>query len=89
MQIQKTQYTETKQLGTFRNHFGYSKVTEYSFELDHNISEKAFNKILEENGIKLYGFVSKFVKKVFVDINIDTMQKIYKYVFVAQEVEYV
>lgn len=86
MKITKRQFTETKQLGTFRNHFGYGEVTEYTIETTRNLTQEGVEKVLEENGIKVFGFVF-YLPKVEVDFNIDQMARVFKYV--VREVEYV
>lgn len=85
MQIAKRQFTERKQLGTFRNHFGYGEITEYSFETTRNLTNDAVDKILEENGIKVFGFI--FHIKNEIDYSIEQMAKVFRYV--VREVEYV
>ena len=85
MQITKTQYTETKQLGTFRNHFGYGEVTEYTFETTRNMNEERVLEVLKENGFNAYGFIQ--VIKNEIDYSIEQMAKVFRYV--VREVEYV
>lgn len=85
MKISKKQFTETKQLGTFRNNFGYGEVTEYSFETTRNLSDEAVDKILEENGIKVFGFIFHVKKEI--DFSIEQMARVFRYV--VREVEYV
>lgn len=85
MEIKKTQYTETKQLGTFRNHFGYGEVTEYSFETTRNMNEESVLEVLKQNGFNVFGFVSVVKKEI--DYSIEQMARVFRYV--VKEVEFV
>jgi hypothetical protein len=85
MKIEKKHFTETKQIGTFRNYYGYGEVTEYSFTTTRNLTEDAVDKILEDNGIKVFGII--FHIKQEIDYSIEQMARVFKYV--VREVEYV
>lgn len=85
MKISKTHYTERKQLGTFRNYFGYGEVTEYSFETTRNMTDERVLEVLKENGFNAYGFIE--VIKNEIDYNIEQMARVFRYV--VKEVEYV
>lgn len=85
MQISKTQYTERKQLGTFRNYFGYGEVTEYSFETTRNMTDERVLEILKENGYNACGFIQVIKEKI--DYSIEYMAYVFRYV--VREVEYV
>lgn len=85
MQIEKRQYTETKQLGTFRNHFGYGEVTEYSFETTRNMNEECVLEVLKQNGFNVFGLIS--VAKKEIDYSIEQMARVFRYV--VKEVELV
>lgn len=85
MEIKKTQYTETKQLGTFRNSFGYGEVIEYSFETTRNMNEESVLEVLKQNGFNVFGFVSVIKKKI--DYSIEQMARVFRYV--VKEVEFV
>lgn len=85
MKIQKRQFTERKQLGTFRNHFGYGEVTEYSFETTRNMTDERVLEVLKENGFNAYGFIQ--VIKNEIDYSIEQMARVFRYV--VREVEYV
>lgn len=85
MQIEKKQYTETKQLGTFKNSFGYGEVTEYSFETTRNMNEESVLEVLKQNGFNVFGFVSVVKKEI--DYSIEQMARVFKYV--VKEVEFV
>ena len=85
MEIKKTQYTETKQLGTFRNNFGYGEVIEYSFETTRNMNEESVLEVLKQNGFNVFGFVSVVKKEI--DYSIEQMARVFKYV--VKEVEFV
>lgn len=87
MQIQKTHYSMTQKLDTFGNKIGYTDITEYSIVLDKNMTERAFIRLLAENGIKLYGFVNCLVKKIE-NFDIETMTKKVQYKFIATEMTF-
>ena len=85
MEIKKRQFTEQKQLSTFRNRFGYSEVTEYTFETTRNMNDEDALNLLKENGFTVYGFIQ--VIKSEIDFSIEQMAKVFRYVI--REVEYV
>ena len=85
MKIKKTQYTETKQLGTFKNNFGYGEVIEYSFETTRNMNEESVLEVLKQNGFNVFGFVSVIKKEI--DYSIEQMARVFRYV--VKEVEFV
>ena len=68
MHIEKKQFTESKGYGTFNNHRFYDDITEYTLILDHSLTLEDFQKILQDNEINLYGFVS-FTKKLLTYAN--------------------
>ena len=85
MEITKRQFTETKQLGTFRNNYGYGEVTEYSFTTTRNLTNEAVDRILEENGIKVFGIIYHIKSEI--DYSIEQMARVFRYV--VREVEFV
>lgn len=85
MQIKKRQFTESKQLGTFRNHFGYGHISEYSFETTRKFCIDSALELLKENGLNVFGFT--FFSKEEIDYSIEQMAKVFRYV--VREVEYV
>ena len=86
MQISKRQYSKPSDYSTYgKYNTKRDYITEYKFELDHNITEQTLEQILKENGINIsFGRIQKFVSKIE-NFDIETMTKSFKYIFTVRQ----